>query len=153
MTALFLASVGCQGGWTPSSEGYVPGEGKQKACDIQLAAPKSEVVEGIGTIYVMAQATCDVPPVSHKINLRLEKKVGADWIPQASGDDPAWGMCEEIPHPDSWVRFERRLYKCEDGRYRTAALVTGSGPDGRSFSFAPPEKPEARVRCQKTGQR
>ncbi|MET8349313.1 MULTISPECIES: hypothetical protein [unclassified Micromonospora] len=55
------------------------------------------------------------------------------------------GVCEEIPPAGAWISCTHRIWFCSPGKWRTRALVTGTGPSGTPFSFSPDDKAEAQI--------
>lgn len=91
-------------------------------------------------IYVTSVSECDVPPQSHVLHLKLENKGSrngtyevVEGFPGTS--DFAWRECRAIPIPSSRVKCEWAV-PCAAGYWRAYALVTGTGPNGREYTYS-----------------
>lgn len=124
------------------------GVGSPYLCDTRLSAPViSEEIADNYAIDAVATATCDASPDTHVIQLWIEREnAGPVWATWGNADAD-WGTTHEVPRPGSPVVFHWYVIPCKSGHYRTRALVTGTGHDGRSFSFSVPEMPDATINC------
>ena len=136
----------------PNQKG--PSGGKpatRKACDLRPHSPETAVLAGKAVVSATVEATCDKPPVSHKLKVWLEKKVDGTWTQQTIPGGDSSANCEEIPPSGSWIKCQFVLFTCSKGSWRTRALATGTGPSPANlpFSFSPDEKPSALIVCPK----
>ncbi|SIN06776.1 hypothetical protein [Micromonospora cremea] len=106
--------------------------------------PVAKLVSGKAAVIAEAESTCDMPPVSHKAQVWLEKELNGEWGLWAPKGD-AKAACEEIPPAGAWVSCSFVSYFCLPGKWRTRAMVTGTGPSGTPYAFSPDEKPQARI--------
>lgn len=114
----------------------------RKACDTQVSAPYLDTSLTPHMIVVKTVSACDVKPLSHVVHITIQRK----------GDNGVWGdersswqddsSCRELPQPGYNAPCKYAV-PCRKGTFRAKVLVTGTGPDGRTFSFALPEHPQA----------
>lgn len=144
LAVLLVVGVGCGDVWTPAQQNPA-GEPGRKVCAIKLAAPTVEKLADFVFVVAKAKSTCDVPPVSHKVQLWVEKMVDGAWVQQFVKDGEPKAICEEIPPKGKTIECKYMTPVCSTGNWRTHALVTGTGPSNTPFAFEPPEKPEAKI--------
>lgn len=125
--------------------GCVPGQpSPTKACDVEVLEPMISL-DDPSLIIGQALAVCDVPPTEHVMQVSVEWVQGDQWLEVPGINARPYTECTDIPTPGVGVPCAH-VVPCIDGHYRTAVVIFGSGPSG-PFSFLPPERPDAVIKC------
>jgi hypothetical protein len=138
LAALLIVALACNGKGGDKSN-------TAKLCDTRVTQrPTAVKVHTNVVVRTETRSECDKAPAAHVVHISMDYRRDrkAAWK-QAYRAEP----CREIPRLGRSVSCQANAYGiCKVGQWRTRVLVTGSGLDGRSFSFALPEKPTRTIR-------
>jgi hypothetical protein len=137
LSALLIVGLACDG------EGDTPNTAKR--CDTRIVQrPTAVAVHTQVVVRTATKSECDMAPTAHVVHISMDYRAdsNASWTPAYRAE-----LCRDIPRPGHPVTCQANAYGiCKIGQWRTRVLVTGSGPDGRAFSFTLPEKPTNTIR-------